>query len=79
MLSKLQRLGYWGAGLVAVAVMIFVARKACSRVNFRKHLRLKRLAIPDLETLQDRNEDVVILDVRKRELWETESILGSIF
>lgn len=77
-LTTLQRLGHWGAGLLAVAVVIFIARKAWSRVNFRKHLRLKRLTLPELKALHDRDEEVVILDVRKRNLWEMESIPGSI-
>jgi membrane protein DedA with SNARE-associated domain/rhodanese-related sulfurtransferase len=77
-LLTLQRLGHWGAGLLAVATMIYIARKAWNRINFRKHLRLERLTISELKDLQHRNEDLIIVDVRKRELWEKERIPGSI-
>lgn len=76
-LATLQQLGHWGAGLLAAAILIYVARKAWSRINFRKHLRLERLTIAQLKDLQDSGADVVLIDVRQRALWEKERIPGS--
>ncbi len=78
LLTTLESLGRWGLVLLAMAVALYIVRKAWSRLNFQKHLRMQRLSIAELAALQQRGDDVVVLDVRNRALWERERIAGSI-
>ena len=78
LLSTLESLGRWGLALLAVAIALYIARKAWARVNFQKYLRMQRLPIAELAALQRGGGHVVVLDVRKRAFWERERIAGSV-
>ncbi|APW37978.1 hypothetical protein RD110_12890 [Rhodoferax koreense] len=78
LLTTLQSLGRWGLLLLALAVAVYLARKAWSRINFRKQLRMRRLTLPELSTMQQSGRDVVLVDVRAKRLWERERIPGSL-
>ena len=78
LLLTLQSLGRWGLMLLAGAVAIYVARKAWNRLSFRNQLRMRRLSVPELSSLQQGSKDVVLVDVRSRKLWERERIPGSV-
>ncbi len=77
LLITLQNLGRWGLLLLALAVLVYLARKAWNRLNFRKQLRMRRLSIPELSNLQQGDGKVVLVDVRARRLWERERIPGA--
>jgi membrane protein DedA with SNARE-associated domain/rhodanese-related sulfurtransferase len=78
LLLTLQNLGRWGLMLLAGAVAIYLARKAWNRLNFSNQLRMRRLSIPELSTLQQGGENVVLVDVRTKKLWEQERIPGAL-
>ncbi|MDB5893711.1 MAG: hypothetical protein JWQ88_1242 [Rhodoferax sp.] len=78
MLLTLQALGRWGLMLLAGAVALYIARKAWNRLNFRHRLRMRRLSVPELSTLQQQGQPLVLVDVRPRKLWERERIPGAV-
>lgn len=80
LLTTLQRLGRWGLLLLAAAVVVYLARKAWNRINFRKQLRMRRLTLHELSAMQQSGSGsgVVLVDVRARRLWERERIPGSL-
>lgn len=77
-LRVLEQLGRWGLLLVATGVALYLARKAWNRFNFRAQMRMRRLSIPELSSLQNGGQPVVLIDVRARKLWERERIPGSL-
>ncbi|QHJ00364.1 sulfurtransferase [Xylophilus rhododendri] len=79
LLNTLQSLGHWGLLLLAGAIAIYVARKAWNRVSFRRQQRMQRLSIAELSQLREGSAELVLVDVRKRPLWERERIPGSVF
>lgn len=64
LLDTLDALGRWGLLILAVALILFVARKAWQRHVFLKTLKLARISVDELYELIQAGAQPLILDVR---------------
>ena len=64
LLDTLDELGRWGLLILAVALILFVARKAWQRHVFLKTLKLARISVDELYELIQAGAQPLILDVR---------------
>ena len=67
LLNTLARLGEIGIGLIALALLVFVALKWWDRRRFFNELRMARITVPELAALLDGGATPLILDVRTLE------------
>jgi len=65
-LSYLETLGYWAAGIVGVALVLLILTKWKERRRVRKLLEMARISVGELKRLLDAGEAPVIVDVRNR-------------
>lgn len=64
LLITLAQLGQWGAFLVTVTLILFIANKWWQRRHFLKSLRMARISVDELFELQQQGAAPVIVDVR---------------
>ncbi|MDB6060990.1 MAG: hypothetical protein JWM78_1093 [Verrucomicrobiaceae bacterium] len=64
LLNVLAQLGKWGALLIALAFVIFIASKWWERYRFFKELRMARITVGELEQLFRNGRTPTVLDVR---------------
>lgn len=64
LLEGLVQLGKWGALLIGVALVVFIATKWWERYRFFKELRMARITVQELDELFRGGLSPVVLDVR---------------
>lgn len=64
LLGALEQLGKWGALLLALALLAFVANKWWQRQSFLKSLCMARISVDELHALQQQGAEPTIIDVR---------------
>jgi membrane protein DedA with SNARE-associated domain/rhodanese-related sulfurtransferase len=64
LLGMLEQLGKWGLVLIGVALVIFIANKWWQRERFIKSLRMARISVEELNSLQSSGASPTIVDVR---------------
>lgn len=77
LLNVLQKLGLWGMLLLGVALLAFLARRWLQRRQFLHSLRMARMSVGELRTLQETGVPVTIVDVRPAELQTNGRIPGA--
>lgn len=79
LLNRLVEMGKWGAGLVLLALTVFIALKWWERYRFLRNLRMARISVAQLNELLQRGETPVIVDTRAAHLVESGWIPGARF
>jgi len=74
-LFTIAELGKFGLGGVAAALAIYMLGKWWRRKLFIRQLRMDRIGVDELRGLMDQSRDLVILDVRPREVRELGGII----
>lgn len=74
-LATLAEFGKFGIGIVAAALAIYVLGKWWRRRLFIRQLRMDRIGVDELHQLMDDGRDVMILDVRPREVRELDGVI----
>jgi rhodanese-related sulfurtransferase len=67
LLEVLENLGKVGFGMLALALVIFLASKWWQRQRFIKELRMAQISVPELYTMMEKGSELVLLDVRSEE------------
>lgn len=67
LLNTLSHLGEIGVGLIAVALLVFIALKWWDRRRFYNELRMARISVAELAQMLDAGTAPMILDVRTAE------------
>ncbi len=74
-LTTLAEFGKFGIGAVAAALAIYVLGKWGRRRLFIRQLRMDRISVDELHRLIDEGRDVMILDVRPKEVRELDGVI----
>jgi len=64
LLDVLESLGKWGALLIGIALVAFVANKWWQRDRFMKSLRMARISVDELHQMRNAGTGLAIVDVR---------------
>ncbi|MGC1780300.1 MAG: DedA family protein/thiosulfate sulfurtransferase GlpE [Xanthobacteraceae bacterium] len=74
-LGTLTEFGKFGIGVVAAALALYVLGKWWRRRLFIRQLRMDRISVDELHQLMDEGHDLVILDVRPKEVRELDGVI----
>ncbi|MFZ1921922.1 MAG: thiosulfate sulfurtransferase GlpE, partial [Xanthobacteraceae bacterium] len=74
-LGTLTEFGKFGIGVVAVALAVYVLGKWWRRRLFIRQLRMDRISVDELHQLMGEGHDLVILDVRPKEVRELDGVI----
>lgn len=74
-LATLVEFGKFGLGAVAAALAIYVLGKWWRRRLFIRQLRMDRISVDELHRLIDAGRDVMILDVRPKEVRKLDGVI----
>ena len=74
-LGTIGEFGKFGIGAVAGALALYVLGKWWSRRLFIRQLRMDRISVDELRGLMDEGRDLVILDVRPKEVRELDGVI----
>ncbi len=77
-MHTLSRLGHWGVGLVALALLLFVLNKWRQRYRFNRQLRMDRMSVADLSARLAAGERPLIVDTRSTLGWAEGRIPGAL-
>ncbi|HEY0268447.1 MAG TPA: DedA family protein/thiosulfate sulfurtransferase GlpE [Methyloradius sp.] len=78
LISSLAQMGRFGAMLIALALVAFVASKWWERYRFIKALRMEQITVEELDTMLKAGQSPVIIDVRPKQLQTGGRIPGAI-
>jgi membrane protein DedA with SNARE-associated domain/rhodanese-related sulfurtransferase len=78
LISSLAQMGRFGAMLIALALVAFVASKWWERYRFMKALRMEQITVEELGTMLKAGQSPVIIDVRPKQLQTGGRIPGAI-
>jgi len=74
-LSTIAEFGEFGLAGVAAALVIYTLGKWWRRKLFIRQLRMDRISVDELRGLMDQNRDLLILDVRPKEVRDLDGII----
>jgi membrane protein DedA with SNARE-associated domain/rhodanese-related sulfurtransferase len=78
LISSLAQMGRFGAMLIALALVVFVASKWWERYRFIKALRMEQITVDELGSMLKSGQLPVIIDVRPKQLQTGGRIPGAI-